>query len=154
MGTTTLTRSLLTDTKLLGVITDALGTSSGDCSSATDIGKGVKLGASAYIALAAGNEIEGIINSVEPGTRNGGYSWGGIQTTGRALATVGANQTSTITVGGYVCSDTPVAFGTAGRVTVLDTGTGYVAPTKFLWRVIAIVSGTGVAGDTVLIERI
>ena len=140
----------------MGIVTDTLGTAVSGVGNYTDVevGKGVKMAAASYVSVAAGDEIEGIVHSVEPGVRNTGFSWGGIQTKGRAMATVGANQTSTITVGGFVCADTPVAVGTAGYVTVLDTGTGYIAPSDFMWRVIRIVTGTGVAGDTVLIERV
>lgn len=153
MGTTTLTRALLTDVSFMGIITDALGAGSGEYDD-TELGKGVKLAAAAYVEVAKADEIEGILNTVESGLRNSGYNWGGIQTKGRAFATVGASQTSTIAVGGYVVNDTPIANGTAGLIQVFDTGTGYVAPTKFLWRVIRIVSGTGVVGDSVIIERV
>ena len=153
MGTTTLTRSLLTDVSHMGIITDALGANTQDYSD-TELGKGVKLGAAAYVPAALGDEIEGIVNTVESGTRNAGYSWGGIQTKGRAMATVGVAQTASIAVGGFVCNDTPIAPGTAGLIQVLDVGTGYVAPSDFMWRVIRLVTGTGVVGDTVLIERI
>jgi len=154
MGSTTLNRSLLVDTAFMGVVTDALGTSSGDFSSDFDIGKGVKMGAASYVVVAKANEIEGIVTSVEPGTRNGGFNWGGVQTKGRAEATVGASQTGNIAVGALVVNDTPVANGTAGKITVFGAGTGYVAPTKFLWRVIRVISGTGATNSTVLIERL
>lgn len=154
MGTTTLNRSLLVDTAFAGIVTDALGTAAGDFSSATDVGKGVKLGAAAYVVAAKDDEIEGIVSSVEHGTKNGGYSWGGVQTKGRAEAVVGASQTGTVAVGALVTNDTPVALGTAGKIQVFSAGAGFVAPSNFLWRVIRIISGTGVTGDTVLIERI
>lgn len=156
MGTTTLTRSLLTDTSMLGIITDALGTNAGDFASATDTGKGVKLAANAYVAVVKNDEIEGIVHSVEPGTRNAGYSWGGIQTTGRALAEVGASQDgAAMAVGDLVIADTPVALGTAGTLKVWSAGTGFPgAPSTWIWRCIRIVSGTGAAGDTVMIERV
>lgn len=153
MGTTTLTRSLLTDVSLMGIITDALGDNTQEYSD-VDIGKGVVLGADAYVPAALGDQIEGIVSSVEPGTRNAGFSWGGVQTKGRAIVQVGVAQTANIAIGGIVCNDTPIALGTAGVIQVLDTGTGYVAPTEFFWRVIAILSGTGAAGDSVLIERV
>jgi len=154
MGTTTFKRSLLVDTQMMGIITDCLGANTTDFSSATDVGKGVKLGAAAYVPLTVGDEIEGIVTSVENGTRNGGYSWGGIQTKGRAEAVVDAAQTPAMAVGDYVCSGTPTALGTAGAIKVLSSGTGYVAPTKFLWRVISLGSaGTGAVGTTVIIER-
>lgn len=152
MGSTTLTRSLLTDVSLMGIITDALGTGAGEYDDA-EKGKGVVLGAAAYVAAAKANEIEGIVNTIESGLRNGGYSWGGIQTKGRALATVGASQTANVAVGGLVVNDTPIANDTVGLIQVFDAGTGYVAPSTFFWRVIRIITGTGAAGDSVLIER-
>lgn len=153
MGTTTLTRSLLTDVSHMGIITDALGDNTGEYDD-TELGKGVVIGAAAYVAAAKADEIEGIVNTVEPGTRNGGYSWGGIQTTGRAMAVVGASQTGAVAVGATVINDTPIADGTAGLIRVFSAGTGFVAPAQFIWRVIRIVSGTGVAGDSVMIERV
>lgn len=153
MGTTTLVRSLLVDTSFMGVVTDALGNNTGQYSD-TELGKGVVMGAAAYVAAAKADEIEGIVNTVEHGTRNGGYSWGGVQTKGRAEAIVGASQTGVAAVGDLVVNDTPVANGTAGIIRVFSAGTGYVAPADFKWRVIRILSGTGAAGDSVLIERI
>ena len=155
MGTTTSKRSLLVDTQMQGIITDTLGTSSGDFSSDTDIGKGVKLAAAAYVVVAKADEIEGIVTSVDNSTRNGGYNWGGIQTKGRSEAVVGASQTPVMAIGEYVINDTPVALGTAGAIQVFSAGTGYVAPTIFLWRVISLGSaGTGAVGTTVIIERV
>lgn len=155
MGTTTFKRSLLVDTQMLGIVTDTLGTASGDFASATDVGKGVKLGAAAYVEVAKADQIEGIVSSVEPGTRNGGFNWGGVQTKGRAEAVIGASQTPAAAIGDYVINDTPVALGTAGKIQVFSAGTGYVAPTKFLWRIISLGSaGTGAVGTTVIIERV
>ena len=157
MGSTTLNRSLLVDTSLMGVVTDALGTATGTTVGTytdAEIGKGVKMAAGSYLAVAVGNEIEGIVTSVEPGVRNGGMSYGGIQTKGRALATVALNQTPVMAVGNLVCSGIPFPPLTAGNVKVLSAGTGYVAPSDFKWRVIRIMTGTGATGDTVMIERI
>lgn len=154
MGSTTLTRSLLVDTSLMGIVTDALGTAVAGTGtySDDDLGKGVKIDTDSYVAVAVGDQIEGIVNSVEPGVRNSGYSWGGIQTTGRALAVVAdAQVTTAMAVGDLVCAAIPIASGLA----VQSNGTGYSAPTEFLWRCIRVISGTGlVAGDSVLIERI
>ena len=153
MGSTTLTRSLLVDTSLMGIVTDALGTAVAGTGTYddTELGKGVKMAAASYVAVAVGDQIEGIVNSVEPGVRNSGYSWGGIQTTGRALAVVAdAQVTTAMAVGDLVCAAIPIASGLA----VQSNGTGYAAPTEFLWRCIRIVSGTGAAGDSVLLERI
>jgi hypothetical protein len=140
----------------MGIVTDTLGTAVSGTGDYTDVevGKGVKMGAAAYVPVVAGDELEGIVNSVEPGVRNTGYSWGGIQTKGRALAVVGAAQSAAMAVGDLVCCSTPLAKGTAGLVKVQSDGTGYAAPAFFVWRCIRIVSGTGAAGDTVLIERV
>ncbi len=154
MGTTTFKRSLLVDTSLMGVVTDLLGTNATDYDD-SELGKGVVLGADAYVAAAKAGEIEGIVNSVESGTRNAGFSWGGIQTKGRAEAVVGASQTPAIAVGEIVINDTPIADGTEGKIQVFGTGTGFVAPSSFIWRVISLGAvGTGAVGTTVIIERV
>ncbi len=154
MGTTDLTRSLLTDTDLMGVITDALGNNTGQYDD-DELGKGVVLGAAAYVAAAKADEIEGIVNSVEPGTRNSGFSWGGIQTRGRAEAVVGASQTPVAAVGDIVANDTPIANGTAGKIQVFSAGSGFSAPSDFKWRIISLGTvGTGAVGTTIIIERV
>lgn len=131
------------------MISAALGASSGAKFADADVGKAVKLGtANNYVPVAAGNEIEGFVNSIEPFTVNDGFSFGGVKIEGRHTAKVGPAQVSTLNVGDYVVADTPVALGTAGYALV-KAG----SPTKNLWRCIRIVSGTGVAGDLVLLER-
>jgi hypothetical protein len=122
-----------------------LGTGAGQFSS-KDVGKAVKLGAAdAYVAAAAGDEIEGVISSVESYTVNQGKSFGGIQRGGRLAVTF---EGTTVPVGGLVVMGTPVALGTELTVPVaVKTG----VPTKFLWR---MVSGTGVAATQGVIERI
>jgi hypothetical protein len=116
-----------------------------------DIGKCLKLAASNnYVLCATTNEIEGILVSTEPATYNTGFAFGTVQRKGRALAKVGANQGgSAMAVGDLVVADTQAAIDTAGGAVVI-TGT----PSTFKWRVLRIVSGTGVAGDSVLIERV
>jgi hypothetical protein len=133
------------------VLSAALGPDANTKFADADVGKAVKLGtANNYVAVAANDEINGFVTSIEPFTVNNGFSFGGVVVSGRVLAEVGANQGATpMAVGDYVVADTPVALGTAGKAKV-KTG----SPTKFFWRCIRIVSGTGVAGDTVLLERI
>ena len=154
MGTTTFKRSLLVDTSLMGVITDLLGTNATDYDD-NELGKGVVLGADAYVAAALGDEVEGIVNSVEPGTRNSGFSWGGIQTKGRAEAVVAAAQAPVMAIGDIVSNGAPIADGTPGKIQVQSAGVGFVAPATFKWRVISLGSaGTGAVGTTVIIERV
>ena len=115
-----------------------------------DIGKAVKVGASNnFLLTAAGDEIEGIVVAIEPATYNGGWSFGTVARRGRALATVGPNEGTTVVPGDLVVADTQAAVNTAGGL-VVQSG----SPTTFLWRCIRVVSGTGATGDTVLIERV
>lgn len=132
-----------------------------------DIGKPVKLAAgSKHVLCSTGDEIAGFVNSVEPFTVNAGLSFGGVLKGGRIEVIVAADQGATpMAVGDYVVAGTQLALGTSG-VTEWNSGgtppstpqgpTGRVktgTPTKKLWQCIRIISGTGVAGDTVLIER-
>ena len=157
MGTTTLTRSLLTDVSLFGIITDALGTAVANIGTYDDneVGKGVIIAAASYVAASKDDEIEGIVNSVEPNTVNTGFSWGGIQTKGRFIAILGASQDVVAAVCDALVNDTPIADGTAGVIQVYGTGaTGFPAgPFLFNWRIIRLIDG-GDTGDQILIERI
>lgn len=115
-----------------------------------DKGKCVKLAASNnYVLCATTDEIEGILVATEPTTYNAGFAFGTVQRRGRFEATVGANQTGTLDVGELAVADTQAAIDTAGGAVVM-TGT----PSTHLWRCIRIISGTGAAGDTVLLERV
>lgn len=119
-----------------------------------DIGKAVKMAAvSNYVLTAGGNEIEGFVNSIEPFTVNDGFAFGGVKRTGRMIVTVGAAQAGALAVGAAIVSDDQAAVGTAGPT----TGAARVkagSPAIHIWRVIRHLSGTGVAGDSVLIERV
>ena len=157
MGTTTLTRSLLVDVSHMGIITDALGTAVANIGTYDDneVGKGVVLAAASYVAAAHDDEIEGIVNSISPGTVNTGFSFGGIQTKGRFIAILGAAQDTVAAVGDAVVNDVPIAPGTAGVIQVYGVGsTGFpVGPFLFNWRIIRLIDG-GDTGDQILIERI
>lgn len=132
------------------VLSAALGAGTGELDSSTDIGKGVKLStANNYIICAAGDEIEGVITSVEPWTVNDGYSFGGVQVDRRIVGTVGASDIGTLDIGELAVADTQAAFGTAGGL-VVQSGT----PANFKWRCIRHITGTGATGDSVLLERV
>ena len=127
-----------------------LGASAGAPFAQNDVGKIVKLStANNYILATAGDEIEGFVSSVEPETFNSGFSFGGVQRSGRKVVEVGSTEAGTVTPGELVVTDTQAALGTAGYPQV-QSGT----PTSFLWRCIRIISGTGASGDKILIERI
>lgn len=131
------------------VTSAALGPNSSTKFAQNDVGKLVKLGsAQNYVLCADGDEVEGFVTSVEPFTVNDGFSFGGVQRWGRLEAVVGAEEAGTVAVGEYVVAAAQTALGTAGTPKVKG-GT----PTKFLWRCIRVKSGTGAAGDTVIIER-
>lgn len=141
----------LVDIDELDVITTALGGGSGSQFTQNDIGKPVKLStANNYVLCAQGDQIEGFVNSVSPETVNGGYSLGGIQTDGRIIAKVGASQVGTLTVREFAVAETPSALGTKDTYPLVVQGT----PADFKWRVIRVISGTGVAGDLVLLENV
>ena len=114
-----------------------------------DIGKAVKLATSNnYVVSTTDDEIEAILVALEPVTYNDGFSFGTIQRRGRAEAVVGTSEAGTVAIGELVLVDDQAAVGTAGGLVVYPG-----APSQFLWRIIRIISGTGAAGDDVLIER-
>jgi len=132
------------------ILSAALGTGANAFGSETDIGKGVKLGTSQnYVLCADDDEIEGVVASVEPFNVNDGFTFGTVQVDRRVEAEVGASQAGALAVGALVVSDVPVAVATDGVLTV-KAG----SPATFKWRVLRHVTGTGVTGDTVLLERI
>lgn len=148
---TTFVFTELVNDPLARIESAALGASTSTGFTDKDLGKAVKLGtAQNYILAATTNEIEGFVASVEPWSVNLGYGFGSVQRSGRVLTKVASDQGATpMAVGDLVVAGTQLAVGTAGGGAV-RTGT----PTTHKWRCLRIVSGTGVAGDSVLIERI
>lgn len=150
-----------------GVESGCLGPNSSTKFADADLGKAIKFGTADNFVLATeGDEIDGFVYAIDAMTYNSGFSFGSVQRKGRKLAVVGANQGGTpMAVGDYVVADAQVALGTAGSpkvktgVAFAQSGTTPFAvtmptPLHNLWRCIKIVSGTGVAGDTVLLERL
>ena len=115
-----------------------------------DVGKIVKLGpAQNYVPAATGDDIEGFVDSLMPDTISDGFSWGTVQRDGRRTVEVAAAEAGTIAVGAYVVAGIQIALGTAGNPMVI-AGAGSI----YLWRVLRHVTGTGVSGDLLLIERV
>ena len=116
-----------------------------------EVGKAVKLGVadSNMILCQTGDDIEGVVISVEPFTVNGGATFGSVQQDRRVLAQVGA---TAVTLGATVVAGVQESIGTqtAGNKPIVIPGAGV----NFIWRCIRIVTGTGATGDTVLIERV
>jgi len=135
------------------------GNAVGDRFADVDEGKLVKLvGESRYNLCAVGDEIEGVVSSVESATQNG-YSIGGIVTEGRIYARADGLQatpgTGVLAVGDYVVAGTVTAKGTDltdfPKVVKATSQTGI----RFMWRVVSLGTvGTGAVGTTVVIERL
>lgn len=130
----------------------ALGADADNPMTDNDVGKAVTLAAGAganFILAAADAEIDGFVSNIMPDTVNGGWSWGGVQRSGRVKAQVGAGEAGTLIVGEYAVADTQTTLNTAGLAQVKQ-GT----PSIHLWRCIRIITGTGATGDQVLLERV
>ena len=141
-------------------VSAALGVDANNKMVTADIGKAVKRGTAQNYVLCADNDpIEGFVQAVEPFTVNDGFSFGSVQRRGRKIAQVGTGET--VTLNGFVNAYTQTALGTAGypqvapAVATAATDDGSLTSSGlFTWQVIRIISGTGVAGDLVLLERV
>lgn len=133
------------------VVSAALGVNAAGKFSDKDIGKPVKLAANNnYVLCSANDQIEGFVKSVEAFTVNDGFSFGSVMRDTRIIAKVGAAQVGTLVVGEFAVAAAPSALGTQDAYPLVVQGT----PADFKWRVIRNISGTGVAGDLVLLEKI
>jgi hypothetical protein len=142
-------------------ISAALGAAAASGIGTNDLDKAYKMGTlQNYVPCADGDPIEGFLNAVEGFTVNNGFSFGSIQRRGRKTVQNGAGQ-ATLAVGDTVVAFTQTAIGTAGLAQVkkatataaTDDG-GLTQSGLYAWKVIRILTGTGVAGDKVLIERV
>lgn len=140
-----------------------------------DNGKFVKLAGDSQFGLCAvGDRIGGVLQVANDVAPADGFNLGSVQKARRTRvkATADGSQaagTGSLAVGDYVVAGTPVARGTSlsgaypkvrkatnqpGSVPADLTAAGdQAANAIFAWRVVAILSGTGAVGDTVLIER-
>lgn len=116
-----------------------------------EVGKAVKLSAtddSTMVLAGEDDDIIGFVKAIAIGTVNAGFSHGSVQIEGWMEAVVGANQATALVPGDFVVADDQAAVGTAGPAKVKK------AAGRSCWRVMRIVSGTGAAGDTVLIYEL
>lgn len=142
-------------------VSAALGAAAASGIGTNDLDKAYKMGtAQNYVPCADGDPIEGFVNVVEGFTVNNGFSFGSVQRRGRKTVQNGAGQ-ATLAVGDQVVAFTQLAIGTAGLAQVKKATASAAADDGFLtqaglyaWRVVRILTGTGVAGDKVLIERV
>ena len=134
------------------IVSAALGVDASNKLNDNDIGKPVKLAAANnYVVCANGDEIAGFLVSTEAATVNDGFSSGSVRRNKRMTAQVDAAEIGTAVVGVLVAAGTSAALGTKDTRPQVEI---IAAPAKHLWEVIRVISGTGVAGDLVLIERI
>jgi hypothetical protein len=142
----------------------ALGAAAGSGIGQKELDKAYKMGVlNNYVPCADGDPIEAFVAAVEPFTVNQNFSFGAVQRRGRKTVQNGAGQ-ATLAVGDYVVAFTQVAIGTAGLAQVKKAATTadvtdatpdtVAIQSNYVWRVIRILTGTGVAGDQVLIERV
>jgi len=124
-----------------------------------DVGKFVKMiGDSQYGLCAVGNEIEGIMDSVNTATQDG-YAIGGVVKDGRVKVTLDGLQatpgTGVIAVGDYVVAGTVVARATslAGAPPKVCKSTAAATAIVHKWRVVSL-DGTTAVGQTALIEKV
>jgi len=129
---------------------ELLGDNTGQFSAATDVGKPVKLSGDTVVLCAAGDEIYGFIESIEPGTWNG-YSVGVV------LADPGHEMYATdedgdLSVGDLVVAGTAVALGTANAATGPNVdGAAGTEDGIDRWRVVAVYT---TPADQVLIRKL
>lgn len=131
---------------------EALGTNANQFAQA-DIGKPVKYDGDTMVLCASGDDMVGIITSVEPYT-DGGHSVGAVAMDVNAEAEA-TDEAGTLAIGDLVFCGTAAALGTAvpstGPNVLVDAA--IAAANVHRWQVVAIY-GTGAAGDGVLIRKL
>lgn len=117
-----------------------------------EIGKAVKLGAvDNFVLCADGDELDGFIDNIDSGGTEDGYTFGGVARCNggqrfEAQVAVGATK---VDINDLVVAAAQLPVGTKGLAQVKEG-----APTRHMWRVMRILTGTGVAGDKVLLEKL
>lgn len=146
------------------VITARLGAGTGAANWLTDkeVGKFVKqVAESRYDLCAVGDEIQGVISSIEVASQDN-YTIGSVRQDGRKTVTFdglqGTPGTGAISIGDFVVCGTPVAKDTAlvfGTPAKVCKATATAPNLVYLWRVVSLGSaGTGAVGTQGLIERV
>lgn len=136
------------------VISAAIGVDASNKLNDNDLGKPVILAANNnYVLCADGDDIHGFLVSTEAATVNDGFAFGSVQRNKRFEVQVEAGELGTAIVGSYVVAGIP-----AVAINVKQTYAQVIVKAAVagasLWRVIRVITGTGVAGDRVLIEKV
>lgn len=143
----------------------ALGATAGAPLVSNDINKIVKLEAGStddnYIVAGNGDNIEGVLTSIEPNTVNSGFAFGTVQKRFIHMEARVVAGGTTLAVGNYVVAAAQNALGTAQdypivRLAAAEQFTAFPTTLRegsaFPWRVKSLIGGNGAAGSLVLIE--
>lgn len=132
----------------------ALGVDANNKLSSLDVNKFVKLAANDnYVVAADGDDIEGLLVGVEPGTVNDGFSFGSVQVRFKHLTCMHLAGEDPIAVGTEVCVGTQAAIGTAQTYPVVRAAVALDNEGEvFRWRVKSLLGNAGAAGAILLIE--
>lgn len=147
------------------IITAALGADAAGAFKQADIGKAVKLGPNDnYIVCAVNDAMEGVVQSIEPGLVNNGFSHGGVlrHIPGLTRVEVLNNAAAALAVNDFVKTTAQAAIGTANASgTTKNAGTSPMPQVtkgdgteKCAWRVISLLGGNGAQNTVVLVEAI
>lgn len=154
-------RTLTNDPNRLNVISTKLGARQGTAGeqraglgeySDTERFKAVKIGTEENFVLCAdGDELDGFIDNIDSGGTTEGFTFGGVArgNAGLRIEAQVATGAAKLSINDLVVAAAQLAVGTPGLPQVKGG-----APERHLYRVMSIVSGTGVAGDRVIIEKL
>jgi hypothetical protein len=118
-----------------------------------EIKKAVKLGTqNNYLLCADGDELDAFVDNIDAGGTEDGWTFGGVARGNvgqRHEVQVASGVATPLVIGDLVVAGTQLPVGTKGLAQV-KKGT----PALHKYRVMRILTGTGVAGDKVLIEKV
>lgn len=137
------------------IITAALGVNAAGAFSDKEVGKCVKMAANEnYVLCGAGDAVEGIVTSVDPGLVNNGFTHGGVQRwlPGMRLTVIN-NAATALVFGDFVKATAQAAIGTANAsgLPLVQKGDGLE---KFAWRVVSLKGDNGAQNKQVVIEAV
>ena len=147
--------TLTHDPERLNVVSTKLGATTAEKWSDADLGKAMKMGTAGgnHVACVSGDEIEGILDSIDAGGTTDGFVFGGVAR-GVEGARFRAVAAGAINLKGLVVADDQAPVGQdQGGAVIVKAGT----PATFKWRVIANITNPGnnaVANDVVVIEKL
>lgn len=138
----------------LNVVSAKLGASKAEKWSDADLGKAMKMGTAGgnFEVAASGDDIEGILDSVDAGGTTDGFVFGGVACGNRGFR-VRAKATGEVTLKATVVADAQGAVGTANDYKIPAVKAG--DPVLHKWRMIANETNpanNAQAGDIIVLE--